>query len=131
MNKSSETLYVLNKLSSNHLSKEEFIGLMTLAIYSKEIFLKNSELDIFIESFFNIKYKPYVISSRTLICARLLREIHAYDDSRIKDLLKILRGFFSMLLESDQKKFEKNKLKKGVNANSDLSTWISGILRKK
>lgn len=130
MNKSSETLYLLNKLSLSHLSKEEFIGLLTLAIYSKEIFHKNQDLDAFTEGFFNIKYKPYVLSSRTLICARLMRDVSGFEENKVKNIQKDLRKFFKILIDEDQPSFEKRKRKES-NANTDLTTWIAGILGKK
>lgn len=130
MNKNSETLYLLNKLSLSHLSKEEFIGLLTLAIYSKEIFHKNQDLDAFTEGFFKIKYKPYVLNSRTLICARLMRDLSGFEENKVKNVQKDLRVFFKMLIDEDQSTFEKKKRKES-NANKDLTTWIAGILGKK
>lgn len=114
-------------------TKEEMIGILTLAIYSREIFPSNAEVSKFIKHVFLIEYLPYVINSRTLLCARLMRVISSYDETQIMKTNKNIKFYFnhpdSAFFNSLILKNNKNKLKS--NANSDVSKWISGLLGKK
>lgn len=133
MTTKNEAIYFLNKINTSFLSKEEMIGLLTMAIYSKDIFPSNNDVSSFIEKAFIIKFATYVTKSRTLMCARLTRTLSNYDDKQIKQAHKNIVNF--ILFKHEDMNFlelEKSKSKKtSNNANKDISKWVSGILGRK
>lgn len=112
-------------------SKQELIGLITIALYSKEIFPKNSDAHIFINEVFNISYLDYVVRSRTLLCARLSRSLVAMDENKLEKIAKKLSTFFSInySISKENQVVNTNKGYKG-NANQDVDKWIQGLLGK-
>lgn len=60
-----------NELKNKSVSKYKLIGIIIELIYSKSIFKRNQDVAQFLEDTFNIKYKDYIISSRTLIAANV------------------------------------------------------------
>lgn len=112
-------------------SKQELIGVVTIVLYSKEIFPKNSDAHIFINEVFNISYLDYVVRSRTLLCARLSRSLVAMDENTLEKVAKKLSTFFSINYSISKENQEVNT-KKGYkgNANQDVDKWIQGLLGK-
>lgn len=131
MTSKNETKYIIYRLNNSFLSKDELIGILTLAIYSKEIFPKNSDVSSFIEKTFSIKYLSYVTKSRTLMCARLMRELASYDEDKIKKTNKNIKNFVSYVLADAYNEDKPSSRNKSNNANKDVGKWITGILGKK
>lgn len=122
--------YIINRLNYSVSTKEELIGLLTMAIYSKEIFPTNKLVKIFVQEVFRMSFLDYVYHSRTLLCARLMRAISLYEDKDLKRTNKQIRDFFSIYLDGREKNLNLlNKDNKG-NANKDMTKWIEGILGK-
>lgn len=101
------------------------IGTVTLLIYSKEVFKNNKDIVPFLEKVFNISYLPYVIKSRTLICAKIGRELHIMDKNDIKHINSNLLNYFQ--LDTFNNKLSPEKKKQHKNANDKLDTWLKGF----
>ena len=59
-----------------------------------------------------------------------MRDVSGFEENKVKYIQKDLRKFFKILIDEDQPSFEKRRRKES-NANTDLTTWIAGILGKK
>ncbi|ELQ6274729.1 hypothetical protein G9X52_00910 [Cronobacter sakazakii] len=136
MNNKNKNLTILEPLIFKKFSsKENFIGLITIVIYSREIFLKNEDAAHFIKQVFGITFLDYVIKSRTLLCARLTRNIVNMNDKDIKDAIYKASYYFKTeeyIMEYNNKlnTFNKNGKKSKNNASRDVGTWINALLKK-
>lgn len=112
------TSYIVNileysQLPPSQLSLETFQGVVINTLLDKQIFNKNSELPDFVENVLKMKFREYVYDSRTLLIARVIREINIYK----KDELHALKVRF----------FEHFKEMYNINDKSDLSKWLKGL----
>ncbi|HEM5120260.1 TPA: hypothetical protein U1629_001185 [Streptococcus suis] len=64
-----------NELKNSRVPSYKVIGIVSELILSKVIFQKNDEIRKFIKEVFNLELKDYLYKSRTLLVARLTREI--------------------------------------------------------
>lgn len=136
MNKYNNSPEILQALVyKKPLSKEEFIGLITIVIYSKDIFVKNEDVANFVKNIFGLSFLDYVIKSRTLLCARLARNLVSMNDAEIKNATSKVTLYFKtkeFIIQSDED-LSKNKKVLSTqkhNANRDVSTWINALLKK-
>lgn len=117
-------------------SKQELIGAITLVLYSKDIFPRNIDAYNFINNVFNVNYLDYVIRSRTLLCARLTRNLVEMNEKQVDKTIKELSLFFLEYmaeLKEEHDVYEKNErkgIKYKINNEKDLDKWIRGILGK-
>lgn len=104
-----------NELKNKSVSRYKVIGIVSELIYSKEVFKRNEDIKDFLKKVFVIEFKEYVMKSRTLIVARVGREILKDDNSKIKkELLKFL-----------DKKIEDIKTQDNLkNFKNDFDGWI-------
>ncbi|MFC5976288.1 hypothetical protein [Carnobacterium antarcticum] len=118
-----ETIYIknllvdLDKKSNEEKLRINLYTIMITAILSKKIFVKNSDIPEFISKL-NIHYKDYVYRSRTLVVARIIREIEKSDKTK---LLVFVSELKELLFESNNSSNHDNKKKlqtKGTNNNS-------------
>lgn len=83
-----ETIYIknllvaLDKKSNEEKLRINLYTIMITAILSKKIFKKNSDIPEFITKL-NLSYKEYVFKSRTLIVARIVREVENADKQKL------------------------------------------------
>lgn len=125
-----KTDYIINRLNYSVSTKEELIGLLTMAIYSKEIFPTNKLVKIFVEEVFLMSFLDYVYHSRTLLCARLMRTVSSYEEKDLKITNKSIRNFFSIYLNGRERNLNLLSKNRKGNANKDMTKWIEGILGK-
>ncbi|OLF50623.1 hypothetical protein BU200_00955 [Streptococcus acidominimus] len=108
-------LHYINILNRSDLKKYSLIGLNSELLLSKDLFKHNSEISMYLSQVFSIEFLPYVMRSRTMIVARLTREIYKYDEKQInlvrKKMLKYLK---SINVEKKQNKLE---------GGSNLLSW--------
>ena len=136
MNKYNNSLEILQALIyKKPSSREGFIGLITIVIYSREIFVKNEDAAKFVKNVFGITFLEYVVKSRTLLCAKLTRTLVNMSDRDIKESIYKVSEYFKtdkFIIEYNNSlhTFNKNSFKKKHNANRDVSTWISALLKK-
>ncbi|MEB6065003.1 hypothetical protein MXM24_14570 [Enterococcus gallinarum] len=101
----------------NEKSKEYLIGTLSSLIFSKEIFYRNSDIEPFIYDVFGIKYLSYVFRSRTLLFARLTKDVILNENIDYADISKK----FGLFFEIETKNSIKNKTTKNI------SKWVQGI----
>lgn len=136
MNKYNNSLDILQALVyKKPSSKEGFIGLITMLIYSREIFVKNEDAAKFVKEVFGLNFLDYVIKSRTLLCARLTRSLVSMNDKDFKDYANKVSIYFNtdkFIIEYNESMHSLNKMniKNKHNASRDVGTWISALLKK-
>ncbi|MEQ5274824.1 hypothetical protein [Proteus terrae] len=115
----------INKAYHSTYSKDSFLGLTIMLLFSKEFLPTNKHVADFVKKFFNVEFLSYAIRSRTLMSAKLSRIIIDMTDDELKKchafLLLTLRSNIEILEEVDIKKY-KNKKKHAIN---NLNKWFS------
>lgn len=107
----------IQSINDELLLRYEMYSIFTEIILSKEQFKKNNDISNFLECF-DIRFKEYVLGTRTLILAKTLRVI---EKAEYETLCKYKKTLLKMLDESV--KIENNK--------SDTSAkYITNILNK-
>lgn len=101
------------KMPPSKISIETFQGIVILTIMDTKIFPKNIDLMVFIGNIFNLKFKDYVYRSRTLVIARVIREINKLK----KDEFHTLKVKF----------FKHFKDLSGIKDEGSLSQWLQGL----
>ena len=65
-----------NELKNSKVPRYKMIGIVSEILLNKVIFPKNADIVIFLKEVLGLKYKNYVIKSRTTIIAKTVRIIH-------------------------------------------------------
>lgn len=101
-----------NELKNKHIHTYKLLGITTEIIFSKEIFLQNSNIKDFLKDVFNISFKEDVMKSRTTIVAKICRLICSSEDNNLysKKLLKFIIYKIDELKEKENIKEKKNSL---------------------
>lgn len=131
-------LDLVKRIEKTKLDVVDTIGIATVLILSKDFFLKNSDIDRFIQQVFNIKYSNYIFNSRTLIVGRINRDIYCMDEDEIRKLNKAIVSYVDNMLkevavnqrEDGSLKKEntlKNRPNKKKNENEKLKVWLKGL----
>lgn len=125
-NTSSEVFKKMNNnRSKSNVDTSELIGLNSLLIYSKDIFTKNEEVDEYIKKVFDINFLPYVVRSRTLIFARISKEIFHYDEEQRSSIMENMIQYFQDDLSTNTS--DGNGHAKRKNANENMKKWMRGL----
>ncbi|KEI87528.1 MULTISPECIES: hypothetical protein [Clostridium] len=112
-----------NKLSVSQ-SKMLFIGFVYEIILNKNIFPKNSNLKKFIndelKEYLNrdIGFKDYLFASRTLLAARIQKELYYSLD--YKKMIELAELIDNKLLISEEKKYNNKNIK---NSEKAIEEW--------
>lgn len=126
MAKNEEKKLFLRIISNNELDLVDLIGINVILIYSKSFFKKNQEISNFLEEVYDIEFLPYVMKSRTLIVARITREITEKNEEQLnavrKNIIEYLNNSYIINDEPIEKKRSKKK-----DANEKLTTWLEGL----
>lgn len=136
MNKYNNSLEILQALVDRKFSsKEEFIGIIATAIYSRDVFVKNDDAAKFIRIVFGLSFLDYVIKSRTLLCARLTRNLVSMSDKDLYDTAHKVSDYFKTdryIIDYNIKLHTFNKINKKNknNASRDVGTWINALLKR-
>lgn len=111
-----------NELKNSIVPRYKVVGIVSELLNSKELFLKNVEISEFLNDIFLIKYKDYVMKSRTLIIARCCRMILNCDESEYNILKRKLFQFITKTIDD---------IKNGNNIKekNQFNGWISGSER--
>ena len=72
-----ELILFRNELKNKFIPKYKLIGIVSELLLSKQIFLKNMDIEDFLMEVFGLKFKAYLYRSRTMIVARVTKEIIA------------------------------------------------------
>lgn len=108
-------------MNSSRLDRYTYVGITIDMILSKDIFAANKNIEPFLQDIYNLKFKEYVISSRTNICARLIRHLTALSDEELKKSKMKIVEYLDQYFEGI-----KNDTK-NTNSNDNYSKWLKGI----
>ena len=75
-----ELILYRNELKNKSIHKYKIIGMVSELLLSKKVFSNNQAIQEFLSDVFSLEFKEYVFRSRTLIVARVTREILKIDD---------------------------------------------------
>lgn len=110
----------LESVSERGGDKADVIAIMATLIFGKYLFKRNKELAEFIKEIFDIEYLDYVVASRTMLFARVSKDIYDMDEDELKIKLGSLIGYFDLLTDK-----KKNKRKKDLN--DKMITWLERL----
>ncbi|OAB48007.1 hypothetical protein [Paenibacillus antarcticus] len=99
----------LSKLDGNtntELLRLELYSIVTDVFLSKEYFNKNSDILSFIDEI-NYQYGEYLFKSRTLLLARILRDINKAEKNELLLIMRNLQHLLFNNIESDTKTKDK------------------------
>lgn len=115
----------INKAYHAGYSKDSFLGLTIMLLFSKEFLPTNKHAAEFVNKYFNVEFLNYIIRSRTLMSAKLSKIIINMTDDELKKchafLLSALRSDIGNLEEVDIKR-SNNKKKHAIN---NLNKWFN------
>nr|DAK99083.1 MAG TPA: hypothetical protein [Caudoviricetes sp.] len=72
-----------NELKNKSVPKYKIIGIVSELLLSKQIFALNHDIVEFLKDVFSLEFKEYVFHSRTLVVARVTREILSIENDSI------------------------------------------------
>lgn len=108
-----------NELKNNIVPRYKMIGIVAELLLSREIFAKNSEIEAFLANIFMVRYKGYVMRSRTLMVARCCKIISTSEDKDYNAYKKKLFNFITqeieLVKEEEKVKLEKNQFDGWIN----------------
>lgn len=107
-----------SSLKNKNVPKFQIMGIASELILSKQVFPKNVDVSDFLKIVFNIEFKEYVMKSRTLILARIVRIINNSSDHEYQEFRKNLLNFVETYYESD--------LANKNSSKSSVSKWVTG-----
>lgn len=109
-----ELILFRNELKNKSIPKYKVIGIVSELLLSKQIFLKNADIEEFLNNVFGLKFKAYLYKSRTMVVARVTKEIIALE----KD-----NEYKNNLYKFVQKKIDESKGNEKKEKNQ-LDGWI-------
>lgn len=110
-----------NELKNNKVPRYKMIGIVSELLLSKDIFKKNKDIVYFLQDVFGLKYKDYVIKSRTIIMAKTNRIIHI---STEKEYILFKRNLMQFIGDMIEKAKEEGNMKKEKN---NFDGWLNSI----
>lgn len=104
-----ELVLFRNELKNKKVPKYKIIGIVSELLLSRKIFPANSDIAEFLKNVFSLELKVYLFRSRTLLIARVTREIIVIENDNIYK--KKLYNFIQQKIDSlkDGEKSEKNQ----------------------
>ena len=108
--------------------KEDFIGSIVLFAFSKQIFLRNVDIDPYIREVLGLEFKPYVFRSRTLLVAKICKVIFGLDDVSFREAKRKNKSYLKVTL--DKALSNKNRNSNSKKSEDNLDNWINAILNK-
>ncbi|WP_462425656.1 hypothetical protein [Fusobacterium varium] len=99
-----------NELKNKSIYKYKVIGIVSEILLSKKIFPKNLDIKPFLIQTLNLELKDYIMKSRTLIVAHLIRRLEVLENEEIyrKELLSFINEKIDQIKEIENIKDEKN-----------------------
>lgn len=104
-----------NELKNNKIPLYKIVGILSVLLLSKDIFPHNEMIKGFLMEILGLSYKEYVFRSRTLLCARVTRDLineKVVNDYKLK-LYKFLETQIEVLKRRDN-----------IKENNKLNGWI-------
>lgn len=110
-----------NELKNSKVPRYKMIGIVSEILLNKVIFPKNADIVIFLKEVLGLKYKNYVIKSRTTIIAKTVRIIH---NSEEKEYILYKKNLMRYIGEAIEKAKEEGNIKKEKN---NFDGWLNSI----
>lgn len=105
-----------NELKNKNIPKYKIVGIVVELIFSKEIFKNNKEVGAFLHSVFNIKFKNYIMKSRTLIVSKVCKVILQEENANYKNkLIDFINKQIEILKNSNNIREKKNEFDGWIN----------------
>ncbi|MEI2282732.1 hypothetical protein [Paenibacillus polysaccharolyticus] len=98
-----ELIIYKNELKNSKPARYKVIGIVSKLLLSKELFKKNEEIAEFLKTVFQVEFKEYVMSSRTLIVARTVKLIETLEDNDYVVSKKLLYKYIDSKITSLEK----------------------------
>lgn len=100
-----------NELKNKTIPKYKLIGIITELIYSKKIFKRNKDIKTFINDIFDIELKDYILKSRTMIVAKISKEIAYSENANVykSALNNFINDQINLIKKEDNIKEKKNE----------------------
>lgn len=124
MNSHNDT--ILGKVKDENSVFIDLAGICVAILYSKEIFKRNKDINFFLKEVFNIEFLPYVMKSRTLIVARVTRELKKKNKEELIQIQKNVIQYFVQDNNRDVKSSNKKGYKK-KNENDKMKAWLESL----
>ena len=102
-----ELILFRNELKNKSIPKYKIIGIVSELLLSKQIFAKNADIEEFLSDVFGMKFKAYLYKSRTMVVARVTKEIVVLE--RDNDYKNKLYSFFENELNIQEPTTRKRK----------------------
>lgn len=101
-----ELILFRNELKNRLIPKYKVIGIVIEMLFSKELFSKNSEIEDFLKEVFSLEFKLYLFKSRTLVAARVSKEILYMEKNNqyLKKLYKFIENKIDELKDDTKTK---------------------------
>lgn len=115
--------YFLSKLTQKDVDFIDIIGLNVAILYSKEMFKRNKDISQFLNEVYNIDFRPYVMKSRTLIVARITRELNNKNQDELNEIRIKLINYLNPDSSIAKSKSKSTK----QNSNEKLKKWLEGL----
>lgn len=119
---------ILRKISRKDADAIDLFGASVALLYSKESFERNQDISLFLTEVFGIDFLPYVMRSRTLIVARITKELKNKNNEEHEEIKKKIIEYLNKKIDdtaadtSDVKKKSKKR-----DANDKMKTWLEGL----
>lgn len=108
-----------SSLKNKEISLFLLLGIVAEIILSKIIFKKNKDISDFLKTVFKIEFKEYIMKSRTIIMAKLLKKIYSSSNQEIQEYRKNLLKYI------EEKFYNKDEeVSKQTSSKDNLSKWI-------
>ncbi|VTR60737.1 Uncharacterised protein [Actinobacillus pleuropneumoniae] len=120
---------ILRKISKQDTDIIDLFGASVALLYSRQSFEKNQDISVFIKEVFGIEFLPYIMRSRTLIIARITKELKYKEKDELEEIKYKLIRFLNKSLDDpkdDEKPIVKKKSKK-KDANDKMKSWLEGL----
>lgn len=104
-----------NELKNKTIPKYKIIGIVSQLLLSRKIFPENIDIEKFLKDIFELEFKTYLFRSRTLIVARVTREILASENDNV---------YKNKLYNFVQEKIEILKEEEARNEKNEFDGWI-------
>ena len=103
------------KKKNKTIPKYKIIGIVSQLLLSRKIFPANIDIEKFLKDIFELEFKTYLFRSRTLIVARVTREILASENEK---------EYKNKLYNFVQEKIEILKEEEARNEKNEFDGWI-------
>lgn len=112
-----------NKFSAQQ-SVNLFYGLIFNFISDREIFIKNTEIDLFIKIILKKEYKKYLFNSRPYLLSRVVNDLRK--EKKYNDIIRLNNNIIEYLSEFDEE-IETTKKRNKKNLEDEIIGWVNHV----